>query len=46
MAPHTPRSIVVSDAELRLVRVLARGLQRDGSVVETASNGRHTRAAL
>jgi CheY-like chemotaxis protein len=46
MAPHTPGSIVVSDDELRLVRVLARVLQRDGSVVETASNGRHARAAL
>jgi CheY-like chemotaxis protein len=46
MAPHTPKSILVIDDEPSVVRALTRVLQRDGSVVETAGNGRDGLAAL
>jgi len=46
MAPHTPRSILVIDDEPGIVSALARLLQRDGYVVETAGNGRDGLAAL
>jgi CheY-like chemotaxis protein len=44
--PHTPWRMLVIDDEPGFVRALTRLLQRDGYVVETASNGRAGLAAL